>query len=326
MDYTEKEKIKVLLMLIDFEKALDSISWKYLYNVLKFLGFSPDFIHQVKLLNTNVHTSVIQAGVNSDHIKIECGCKQRDSIASYLYIFCGQVLYYLVYQNIDVKGLQISQEEIKLSQFADDTTLILDGSQRSLEAALNTWNFGSYSGLKMNTTKTEVIWTGDKKHISKKLPVSHKLERGTDRFNLLGVLFSVNLDEIPALNYSTAFEKAKKIIHNWKRRYLMPFGKTTIIKTFALSQFNYLFASIPSPNEEFIRKLNDLLFSYFWKAKQDKIKRQCVTQEYDNYGLRMVNIRNYINASKLMWLDRIIKTESTQIGQIVYNCTCIQVL
>ena len=50
----------------------------------------------------------------------------------------GQVLYYLVYQNIDVKGLQIGQEVIKLSQFADDTTLILDGSQRSLEAALNT--------------------------------------------------------------------------------------------------------------------------------------------------------------------------------------------
>ena len=73
----------------------------------------------------------------SHHIKIELRCKQVDPIASYLYIICGQVIYYLVYQNIDVKGLQIGQEEIKLSQFADDTTLILDGSQRSLEAALN---------------------------------------------------------------------------------------------------------------------------------------------------------------------------------------------
>ena len=146
----------------------------------------------------------------------------------------------------------------------------------------------------MNTTKTKVIWIGDKKHSSEKLPVSHKLEWGTDRFNLLGVLFSVSLDEIPTLNYSTAFEKAK----NWKRRSLTPFGKITIIKTFVLSQFNYLSASIPSPNEEFIRKLNDLLFSYLWNAKPDKIKHQCVTQDYDNYGLRMVNI-NHINASKL---------------------------
>ena len=132
----------------------------------------------------------------------------------------------MVYQNIDVKGLQIGQEEIKLSQFADDTTLILDDSQRSVEAALNTIEFfGSYSGLKMNTTKTKVIWIGDKKHSSKKLPVLHKLEWGT-----------VNLDEIPALNYSTAFEKAKKIIQNWKRRSLTPFGKITIIKN--LSSFS----------------------------------------------------------------------------------------
>ena len=126
MDYIEKEKIKGLLMLIDFEKAFDSISRKFLYNVLKFFGFGPNFICWVKLLNTDVPASVIQAGVKSDHIKIEYGCKQGDPIASYLYILCGQVLYYLVYQNIDVKGLQIGQEEIKLSQFADTTSYNLN--------------------------------------------------------------------------------------------------------------------------------------------------------------------------------------------------------
>ena len=59
----------------------------------------------------------------------------------------------------------------------------------------------------MNTTKTKVIWIGDKKHSSEKLPVSYKLEWGTDRFNLLGVLFSVDLEDIPALNYSLYLEK-----------------------------------------------------------------------------------------------------------------------
>ena len=207
MEYAERKRIKGLLMLIDFEKAFDSISWKFLYNILEYFGFGPEFICWVKLLNTDICASVIQAGVKSDFLKIERGCKQGDPIAAYLYILCGQVLYYLIYQNIDVKGLQIGTEEIKLSQFADDTTLILDGSQRSLEAALNTIEiFGTYSGLKMNTTKTKVIWIGDKKHSSEKLPVSYKLEWGTDRFNLLGVLFSVDLEDIPALNYCLYLE------------------------------------------------------------------------------------------------------------------------
>ena len=228
------------------------------------------------------------------------------------------MLYYLIYQNIDVKGLQIGTEEIKLSQFADNTTLILDGSQRSLEAALNTIEiFGTYSGLKMNTTKTKVIWIGDKKHSSEKLPVSYKLEWGTDRFNLLGVLFSVDLEDIPALTYSLYLEKSKKIIDIWKRRSLTPLGQITIIKTFILSQFNYLFASIPSPSDEFIKKLNELLFNYLWNGKPDKIKRLCVTQDYNNFGLRMVNVMNHISATKLMWMDRILKKKSTQICNIV---------
>ena len=45
---------------------------------------------------------------------------------------------YLISQNLEIKGLVFDCEEIKLCQFADDTTLILDGSKESLEAALNT--------------------------------------------------------------------------------------------------------------------------------------------------------------------------------------------
>ena len=44
----------------------------------------------------------------------------------------------------------------KLTQFADDTTLILDGSVSSLQAALNTLEiFGNFSGLQMNRAKNE---------------------------------------------------------------------------------------------------------------------------------------------------------------------------
>ena len=51
--------------------------------------------------------------------------------------------------------------EVKLSQYADDTTLILDGSQDSLSAALNELDdFGEVSGLKLNCKKTEALWIG----------------------------------------------------------------------------------------------------------------------------------------------------------------------
>ena len=55
----------------------------------------------------------------------------------------------------------MNNTEIKLSQYADDTTLILNGNQDSLTAALDTIeNFGNSSGLKLNDKKTEALWIG----------------------------------------------------------------------------------------------------------------------------------------------------------------------
>ena len=44
MHAAEKSKIPGLLMLIDFEKAYDSISWKFIYKVLTQMGFTEKFI------------------------------------------------------------------------------------------------------------------------------------------------------------------------------------------------------------------------------------------------------------------------------------------
>ena len=64
-----------LLMLIDFEKAFDSISWKFLYKTLQMFGFSEAFIRWVKLFNTNIKAYIFQCGFLSEEIFIERGCR-----------------------------------------------------------------------------------------------------------------------------------------------------------------------------------------------------------------------------------------------------------
>ena len=69
-----------------------------------------------------------------------------------------------------------------MTQFADDTTLFLDGSQSSLQAALNAIEtFGSYSSLNMNMSKTKTIWIG------KKINTTPMLTWGETEFDLLGL-------------------------------------------------------------------------------------------------------------------------------------------
>ena len=40
--------------------------------------------------------------------------------------------------NLDIKGIFIQNTEYKLTQFADDTTIIMDGTQQTLQATLHT--------------------------------------------------------------------------------------------------------------------------------------------------------------------------------------------
>ena len=53
--------------------------------------------------------------------------------------------------NVNIKGISVDNNEIKIGQYADDTTLILDGSREALASALNLLeDFSKVSGLRLN--------------------------------------------------------------------------------------------------------------------------------------------------------------------------------
>lgn len=158
MSYTEVKNIPGLLMLIDFEKAFDSISWSFIYKVLLFFGFGNHIIKWVKILNTNVKAAILQSGFLSQQFEIQRGCRQGDPVAPYLFILCAEILAILIKQNKDIRGICVYDREHKISQYADDTSLILDGSASSLFNALETLElFSKISGLKVNSSKTKII-------------------------------------------------------------------------------------------------------------------------------------------------------------------------
>ena len=86
-------------MLIDFEKAFNSVSWSFLYRTLKLFNFQESFIRWIGTFNTNAKAYVIQSGFLSVSIYIEQGCQQGDPIALYLFIMCAQILCYMIIQN-----------------------------------------------------------------------------------------------------------------------------------------------------------------------------------------------------------------------------------
>ena len=108
----------------------------------------------------------------------------------------------MVDNNNSIAGISIKKHSYNITQFADDTTIFLHGSWDSLIATLNTLEIvGSLSGLKVNTDKTKIIWLG--KNILRICMKPHRSLTGV-QLNLTcwGLQFSVDLNKIPAMNYS----------------------------------------------------------------------------------------------------------------------------
>ena len=169
-------------------------------------------------------------------------------MSPYIFLLCAEILAILLRKNNKVKGITIDDTEYIISQYADDTSLILDGSSESLDASLRTLqHFAEISGLKMNVDKTKVVWIGKKKHSSDQICVKWGLEWGSSRFKLLGIYFSTNLEEMEDLNYNIKIKEIENCLKSWSNQLLTPIGKITVVKTLIISKLNYLFLTLCSP-------------------------------------------------------------------------------
>ena len=66
------------------------------------------------------------------------------------------------------------------------------------------------SGLKVNFSKTHVVWIGSKKYSTDSIKTKWKLNWGADRLKLLGITFDTDLDKMLALNVSDKIGNTKR--------------------------------------------------------------------------------------------------------------------
>ena len=121
-----------LLLLIDFEKAFDSISFKYIIKTLKFFKFGQSLQKWVILLLNNFKASICHAGNISAQFDILRGCRQGDPIASILFILCIEIMAIKLRGSNEIKGYKMDNLENLLSLYADDRSIFLEYNATNL--------------------------------------------------------------------------------------------------------------------------------------------------------------------------------------------------
>ena len=213
-------------------------------------------------------------------------------------------------KNDNISGILVNNKEIKLSQYADDTTLILDGSRESLTASLKTLDdFYEISGLKLNDKKTEALWIGancGNEEIS--LP-GRNFKWPKHKVKALGVWLSVDPEATATLNYNEKLDKIRNILSSWKYRRLTLIGKIAVLKSLVASQLVYVLSPLRT-NAKAIKEVNKLFFSFLWNDKGDKIKRDIMINDYSNGGLKMLDIESFSKSLKATWIKKYLNKEN----------------
>ena len=124
MYLSKKYNIPGLLVLIDFEKAFDTIEWDFLFESLKAYNFGQTFRAWIKLLYTNISSCTINNGHFSRNFILGRGIRQGCPLSALLFILVAEILSIKLRANKDAKGITIDNWEYKIFQLADDTTIL----------------------------------------------------------------------------------------------------------------------------------------------------------------------------------------------------------
>ena len=163
MNYTELNYIHGLLLLIDFEKAFDSVSHNFIFKTPDLLKFGDSFKRWIKVFYNHVQSSVLVNGHMTPLLKIKSGCRQGDGLSPYIFLLCSQVLNIAINNNDNIKGIKIDNST-KSCNMPMILPFFLDGTENSLSATLKLLDdFHKISGLKVNIDKTNAVWIGSKK-------------------------------------------------------------------------------------------------------------------------------------------------------------------
>ena len=165
--------------IFDFEKAFDTLEWPFIKKTSKYFNFGDSLISWITLFYTEISSCIQNNGWSSDFFLLTRGVRQECPLSPYLFLLCAEIFGTAVTRDDEVKGIyDIYDKECKVCQYADSTTLILNGSQSSIERSFLLLDaFAQVSGLKVNYEKTEALWISTHKNRTDKLIKKSTIER-----------------------------------------------------------------------------------------------------------------------------------------------------
>jgi hypothetical protein len=142
-----------------------------------------------------------------------------------------------------------------------------------------------------------------------------------EKVKYLGIEITKDEKETTEINIETAENKIDNLIKIWSKRRMPLSGKIAICKSLIIPQLTHILNTIASPPKKKIEELNRKLFRFINNNKREKIKRNIIINDYKNGGYKMTDLESYIEATKIRWMERLLKIKGVWKSEIIRKCS-----
>ncbi|KAJ1166955.1 hypothetical protein NDU88_007348 [Pleurodeles waltl] len=157
IQYITDRNIHAALVCLDQEKTFDRVSHEFMERLLQGFGSGKWFCHYVRIMYTDIFSSVMVNGWKTDHFRIRSVVRQGCPPSPSLFVLVIELLAEYISKNPSIRGIPTpadAKKEVKCTLYMDDVTLFgTDGKlvQSLLEGCKD---FGKASWSKINVEKS----------------------------------------------------------------------------------------------------------------------------------------------------------------------------
>ncbi|GJY33676.1 putative RNA-directed DNA polymerase, eukaryota, reverse transcriptase zinc-binding domain protein [Tanacetum coccineum] len=241
------EKHKLMIFKVDFEKAFDSVNWKFLQNIMRQMGFGEKWRKRIGACLSSASISVLINGSPSKEFKMERGLRQGDPLSPFLFLLVVEALQIAILEACSkgfFKGVSLAEGGVNISllQYADDALFFGEWSRLNAKNLILILKcFENASGLKINLSKSRLFGIGvpevDVEMVASSLGCIHdyvpfmylglllgKKMRFCDGWNEVVNRFRVRLSswksKTLSIGVDSLFAKNLALLGKWKWRFL----------------------------------------------------------------------------------------------------------
>ena len=305
--YAKTNKKGGTALVLDYEKAFDSISHKYFSEVLRFFNFGNNMRKWVRMCLADFQAHTVHANNLSEAFAVERGARQGDGLSPPLFALAIEIFSIKVRYNQAIKPFMLGDIPLKLSLYADDTVCYTVQDEDSIMAIIkDIQDFEGLSGLRIQMQKSSIVNFGVE---NSDLCPSLTLKR-EKKFSYLGYTFTPFLEDMDC-NITDKLSEIEKAAKRWLYRFMSPLGRNIIAKCLLLPKVTHIFTAIPILCQKAISNLETAIFDFIWggKKKRHAFNRNDSQCSFNDGGLEMPNIRVSIQSYLFSWFRRALREE-----------------